>query len=510
MTDALTMHSAQFFKTNFEKLPMRFYTRNKHIMPAEELTEAFKALQKLLEDVKKMENMNKHEAMKNTFLGGMRDGESWGLRKWLSKHGGALSICNDIELIWGALRILDKTDPKVIEIAKRLRPRMKKSLDRLKADVPKAYQEVSSAHPYLPFFHRLESALKGLSEFDPEDDDVICLDDTDDEEEVKPVAKAKNSLFDMDEEDGLKKPVAKSKHFAIAKTTETSSYKNFPVSDDDDDDDSDIEVVGVIAGKAEDSDDSKQEQDFLSTGGLDFDLDSTQPKWRCETCTYENEESSLACMMCDYVRPAPPKAAEGTKSKYRILLPNFQVELANSQELAEVIDHIANSLEEGRETRPSDCINSSDFWSTPTVNYVFLLRLFRDMILYNASRYMLDKTSVDPDEAKYRSIIKNPLGFRDIVKALIEIDPMKGPGKLPNELLSKWNMFEGRWLIQGMDLVMLNTLAFIGKQTSPLRKEIMGMRKSFWKSLKEAGCPDKKQMPPRRTENSDFLLHRKK
>jgi len=498
------MHSsAQFYKTNFEKLPMRFYTRNKHIMPAEELTEAFKALQKLLEDVKKMENMNKHEAMKNTFLGGMRDGESWGLRKWLSKHGGALGICNDIELIWGALRVLNKTDEKVIEIAKRLRPMMKKSLDRLQADVPKAYQEVSSAHPYLPFFHRLESALKGMSEFDPEDDDVICLDDTDDEDEVKPVA------F-MDEEEGDEKQVAKSKHFSIAKTTETSSYKDLPVSDDDDDDDSDIEVVRVIAGIA-DTDVSKQEQDFLSTAGLDFDLDSSQPKWRCETCTYENEESSVACMMCDYVRPdVRPEAKEVPKTKYRILLPNFEVELANSQELAEVIDHIANSLEEGRETRPSNCINTSDFWSTPTVNYVFLLRLFRDIILYNASRYMLDKTSVDPDEVKYRSMIKNPLGFRDIIKALIEIDPSKGPGKLPNEQLSKWNMFEGRWLIQGMDLVMLNTLAFIGKQTSPLRKEIMGMRKSFWKSLKDAGCPDKKQMPPRRTENSDFLLHRKK
>jgi len=72
---------------------------------------------------------------------------------------------------------LNKEDAKTIELAKRIRPESKKGVDRLKADVPKAYQEVSTAHPYLPFFHRLESCLKGLSEFDPEDDDVICLDD---------------------------------------------------------------------------------------------------------------------------------------------------------------------------------------------------------------------------------------------------------------------------------------------------------------------------------------------
>ena len=453
-------------------------------MPTKELNEAYKALQALLEDVTKMQNMNKHEGMKNTFLGGMRDGESWGLRKWLSKHGGALSICNDVELIWGGLRVLDKSDPKIIEIAKRLRPKMKNALDHLKRDVPKAYQEVSSAHPYLPFFHRLESALKGLSEFDPEDDDVICLDDSDNEDAVKPAAKSTNS--------------------SAARTTETSSFKNsYQDDDDDDDDESEVEVVGVTAGAS--SNLKPKEASALCGSPLDFGLGSNQPTWRCVLCTFQNAESQSICVMCDSDKVAESEVANNGAS-----FANSQVDVANKQELAEAIESIANSLEEGLETRPPICVNISEFWSHPSSNYVVVLRLFRDLLLSSASRYMLDPISIDEDLTTYYALIKNPLGFRDIVKALVEFDKSEDPGKLPNKNLKKWNMFEGKWLIQGVDLVMLNTLAFLGKEVNPLRKQIMGMRKLFWKSLRDAGCPDKKQMPTRRTENSDFLLHRSK
>jgi hypothetical protein len=36
-------------------------------------------------------------------------------------------------------------------------------------------------HLFLPIFHRLDVALKGLAEFDPEDDDVFILDDNEQE-----------------------------------------------------------------------------------------------------------------------------------------------------------------------------------------------------------------------------------------------------------------------------------------------------------------------------------------
>lgn len=151
-------------------------------MPEKELGVAIEGIRCLLIDVKKAVHMNNFEGMKSAFLGGMREGTSWGLRQWLSKNGGALKICNDIELIWEALRKLPKDTETTKELASLLRPEAKNSLKILRSGVPKAYQEISAAHPYLPFFHRLECALKGLSEFDPEDDDVICIDDSDDEE----------------------------------------------------------------------------------------------------------------------------------------------------------------------------------------------------------------------------------------------------------------------------------------------------------------------------------------
>jgi len=84
------MSTGDFYNTYFSQLPQRFYARNEAVMPMKELTAAYQGLEKLLGDVKKMERAGKHEGMKNAFLGGMRDGESWGLRKWLSKNGGAL------------------------------------------------------------------------------------------------------------------------------------------------------------------------------------------------------------------------------------------------------------------------------------------------------------------------------------------------------------------------------------------------------------------------------------
>eukprot|EP00551_Chaetoceros_affinis_P007321 CAMPEP_0203676458 /NCGR_PEP_ID=MMETSP0090-20130426/24598_1 /ASSEMBLY_ACC=CAM_ASM_001088 /TAXON_ID=426623 /ORGANISM="Chaetoceros affinis, Strain CCMP159" /LENGTH=708 /DNA_ID=CAMNT_0050543009 /DNA_START=74 /DNA_END=2197 /DNA_ORIENTATION=- len=184
-----SIFSAQeFYKTYFEPLTVRFWNRNKNIMPHKELQDSYDGIKSLLRDVKKAEQKGNFEGMKNSFLGGMRDGESWGLRKWLSKNGGALKICNDIELIWGGLRDLNREEATTKELARILRPKAKHALKRLQDGVPKAYQEISTAHPYLPFFHRLECALKGLSEFDPEDDDVICIDDSDsDDDEIQEI-----------------------------------------------------------------------------------------------------------------------------------------------------------------------------------------------------------------------------------------------------------------------------------------------------------------------------------
>lgn len=469
---------SQYFKTNFEKLPRRFYERNVVVIPEKELNEAIAGLQCLVQDAKNAQReakgSEKLERMKNAFLGGMRDGESWGLRKWLSKNGGALHICNDIELIWGGLRVLDKSDEKVIEIAKRIRPIMKNTLMRLKNDVPKAYQEISSAHPYLPFFHRLESALKGLSEFDPEDDDVICLDDSDDEdvkEEPKPNVAKSSSAKKVDS------------------STIASQNKTRFEANNDDGDDSDLEILHVT----EKTEESKRPSCESPMGLVGDDF------WTKTDCACIQGESCIFC--------GGRKSPEGLH-QVQAFQAHIQPDIANNQQLAEIVDALANSIEEGKEVRPLDFIDHFNFWSN---NYPFILRLLRDLIMSNAARVMLEPTAIEEsfvecnDLNKYYATIRNPIGFRHIVKALVESSTTQG--KLHNNILPKWNLFDGKTLVEATDLVLLNTLAFIGKQdNSVLRKEIKKLRKVFWKAIRDAGCNEKKQMPIRRTENSQFLL----
>merc|ERR1712157_128734 len=169
--------SSQLFNNHLASLPERFLFQNLCIMPSDQLEIAYNGIQNLVVDAKEVEQSGGCDGMKNAFLGGMRDGESWGLRKWMSRNGGGLKICNDLELILEALRKLPKDDATTKLLAAKIRPKAKQVYDKLKADIPNAYQEVCNAHPYLPFFHRLESVLKGLKGFDPDKDDIICIDD---------------------------------------------------------------------------------------------------------------------------------------------------------------------------------------------------------------------------------------------------------------------------------------------------------------------------------------------
>ncbi len=466
-----------------------------------ELTTAHGGLQTLLQDVKKTERVGKHEGMKNAFLGGMRDGESWGLRKWLSKNGGALHICNDIELIWGGLRGLKKDDPMTIELAKRVRPKVKEAFDRLKQDVPKAYQEVSTAHPYLPFFHRLESCLKGLSEFDPEDDDVICLDDDSDVEEVNVPAKVSSINYgapancDSDSKISVNKPLQS--EFASFEASYAQGNEGIQQYNDDDDD-SDIEVL-CVKGPAQESGNAKV---TAATGNFNIDpnifeeiskeiANPNDSEWM-DKGTIDSENHGDSCA--------------GSSSA--------QKENVSAQQLAEAVEVIASALEEGREVRPAGTINVLDFWSSPVINYINLLRLFQRLLLHNAARYLLDPVAESKhfrhESTRYYQLVKNPLSFREIVSAIVDLNAnVNGNGKLPISTLKKWNMFEGKYFIQAMDLVFLNTLAFIGKEATPMRKEIQHLRKMFWKHIRDVGC-EKKQIPIRRTENSEFLIWKKK
>ena len=185
------MTPRQFHATYVAPLPKRFERTNDGLMAREHLRQAKLTMEQLVRDANAAIPQG-CDHVKNAFLGGMRENQSWGLRKWLSKHGGAGSICNDLEEVTRHVKALNKADETTKRLASMLRPIAKQAHDRLKKDVPQAYQEQSSAHPYLPFFHRLEACLKQMATYDPEEDDVICLDldSSDEEDAVKVVSQS--------------------------------------------------------------------------------------------------------------------------------------------------------------------------------------------------------------------------------------------------------------------------------------------------------------------------------
>ena len=187
-SSSIGMTPRQFHATYVAPLPRRFVRQNESLMARDCLRMAGASLESLVRDAAAAMPQG-CDHVKNAFLGGMRENESWGLRKWLSMHGGAGSICNDIEEVMRHVKVLPKGDVTTRRLAEMLRPIARQAHDRLKKDVPTAYQERSSAHPYLPFFHRLEACLKQMATYDPEEDDVICLaDSSDDDEAIKVVS----------------------------------------------------------------------------------------------------------------------------------------------------------------------------------------------------------------------------------------------------------------------------------------------------------------------------------
>lgn len=74
--------------------------------------------------------------------------------------------------------------------------------------------------------------------------------------------------------------------------------------------------------------------------------------------------------------------------------------------------------------------------------------------------------------------------------ALVEKDSDDKTGQLKIPALRKqWDLLEGKWLIQAIDLVMLNDLALSGKECIDLRDETTTLRKRFWSDIRGAFFP---------------------
>ena len=351
------MTPRQFHATYVAPLPKRFERTNQGLMEKEHLRQAKVAMEELVRSAN-ADIPQGCDQVKNTFLGGMRENESWGLRKWLSKHGGAGSICNDLEEVIRHVKSLKKEDETTIRLARMLRPIAKQAHERLKKDVPQAYQEQSTAHPYLPFFHRLEACLKQMSTYDPEDDDVILLDDSSDEEDpIKVVSKspakvASNSVggakqqrappikkrhsvkqkplplkraspkrksdndISTDDSDGASKfdnetnkrsrstanddnnikEKEEEKQKSPGKRKEVEVICLDDSSDEEDENDTTTPATTAAATKQQTIDDSAQ---IIAAAALESTSTAAEMAWRCDQCTFLNEAFSSKCIMCN-------------------------------------------------------------------------------------------------------------------------------------------------------------------------------------------------------------------
>lgn len=541
-----SMTPKEFYKRYLAPLPDRFYRLNVNLMEASVLNDSVMELNKLCQDSKQVEYQG-CEVMKNSFLGGMKDGESWGLRKWLSMHGGALHICNDLECILRSCQSLDRSQDATRKLSERLRPLAKQALDRLKNDVPPSYQEISTAHPYLPFFHRLESALKAMASFDPDDDDVICIDDDDEIEEVKQQAKVAKRAPDTFQGQG---PKRKKQRLVMDDIfAEFNSVSRIVTVDKE-------EVIEIV--------DKVQAQEAESANRTTIDGLSTvaNQDWRCPGCSMLNAPETKRCCMCDpsivgrdcdsdddldnafqaicdfpFDENNPAWDSVGAKAPSRDSVSPLLAELGDridtptnvdmSMDVSQMITGLetiarAGDLNQLRSLRPNDVAFEESFWNVGP-QYASALRLLVST-LRNRDAHMF----YDPvDEAQllmlglpsFSSMIKHPLCLRDIVFALIGSSSREnsvGSGKLPLKSLSCWNMWRGMDLLQALDLVLLNNLAYNGKEKTKERSATNRLRRVLWDGINgiitvHVGDDIEKRRqytPTRRGENSGFVVRK--
>jgi hypothetical protein len=568
----------QFYNRYLAPLADRFHQRNQQLMQRDVLEKATQEVSSLIQEALKVQSQGP-EAMKNAFLGGMKDGESWGLRKWLSKHGSALHICNDLECILNACQKLERGKETTVQLSQRLRPLAKQALTRLKNDVPPSYQQVSTAHPYLPFFHRLESALKGMANFDPEDDDVICIDDDDEIEQVKAKTPKKRAVT-FDSPSTTLEPFAKRAKSNMTDTDYepvqfgrdgTPPIKN--PFDSDGDDDSVIEILGVKP----------------AAGDLHGTVADGKDHWRCSRCSMLNVVCSNLCCMCSKTRQEEETcstqegdndffdtfkdlaglasfedAAESVAARIfdvpnhsstqqtaasanttthasaphaaAAAAPQQPYAAENTMSASEMIQHLerlAYLFDIGKQdvVRPAS-VENDGFWDSSGFLYARILRLAVSLIRNPECGPFLnapDQNRWNSSGQLYSDLIKNPLCFRDIVYSLVDMDQAQGKsdgtqqpcgsGTLPGTGLIRWNMWRGYDLLQAIDLVFLNDLAFRGKDKTVARSQTNRIRKTLWDEIHRItaeqigthpGSEEERRRvtPTRRGETSGFVIRK--
>jgi hypothetical protein len=498
----------QYYRLYVDHLPGEFCRKNIQ-MDGNTLTEAYNGLLQLRSEAANAQTQGS-EAVKSHFLGGMKDGESWGLRKWLSRHGGALHVCTDVECIVSVCRQLD--DSVLQRMSQLLRPAGRTVLHQLQTEIPTSYQAHSTAHPYLPYFHRLEAALRNLSTLG-EANDIICLDsDDDDDDDVQLIVPPKKTAASHKQAPApIRKPAAaaitaaavvavpqqQQHHQQLHKRSRVHAFAD----DDNDDNDDDVDNGSldtkpparknlaeqpVFIKQDEDEEDDADNNNHVNNNNNNNNGDN-------------DDDGSSSGESCDDAvevidnNPWPFQPLTDSGLVRRLVTQVYQ--------LAEAWD--ANQL-----MRPPH-VHASPFWRGN--RFAEALRLFADLLdaRQHATMSFLaeptdDNACVKAGQPPFSHVVKHPIAFRCIVNSLLDRS-----GNLPDKSLASWNMFDGKDMLQAIDLVFLNSLAYgkmVNAETS-VRQEINQLRKVLWAGIHKMKA-QKNDLPTRRVETSGFIVYR--
>lgn len=381
-----------------------------------------------------------------------------------------------------------------------------------------------------------------MANFDPEDDDVICIIDDDEVEELKakalsappPSSSSDNGSGSSKRKRSRNAMSGSSGASSSTKTTKGEKRLLAPAFNDDDDD-SDIEVLerkpapkrsntkksANLNMNAIDTNDDVNHSSLLEvTEDTGDDSDILQ-----ELLKNLDEDNSEDPINFDDFEPKSDVEEEGGTRNAS----NF-----GAYDLADGLESLATLFDSDQHdiVRPDD-VEKETFWDD-RYQYASALRLFSE-VLRSPDCTSMYLESVDEEELiqegklPYTEIVKHPLCFRDIVAALLQdynrIDNSIecSSGVLPClTTLDDWNMWKGRELLQAIDLVFLNSLAY-GKANddsgkSNIRSRTNKLRKVLWAGIKDvvdetlSSCDieeRRKVTPTRRGESSGFVVKKR-
>lgn len=199
---------------------------------------------------------------------------------------------------------------------------------------------------------------------------------------------------------------------------------------------------------------------------------------------------------------------------------------ADARELECLAEHIA-----GGGSLPQQAQQHTDtFWAMADT-FPQILLLFRSILQHPTSYRFLEPVNETQlfmmGSPEYTSIVKHPLCFHEIVTALSRSeDAVKCPYlsmRLSNGRLAvanmgelvHWNMWNGLHLIEAIDLVLLNSLAYNGnlENSRQLQDETESLRNLLWEGVNgmlKRLQPHRRRdhLPQRRSVDSGFVVVR--